>query len=717
MTTTHAVPKTPLEGALFCADHGMRVHPEQRVILGDDNTGKHPLLKGWKDDATARHDIIEAWAETYEECNFGIRLSDEWVVVEVDPYEGGHLRDLHDLVGPLGPMSMSGRGIHVFFSGANVPNGYKIGPGLTVRSEGYQVVAPGSLHWTGRRYGRRMYRWDEMHHRPRLEVPNVGNGQAKKPSFQVPEMIPAGSRHDTLMQMAGSLSLKGLSETAIVAALRVTLDERGENGPGIRPILDEELQSMARKAVETKDQAYQGGNGALRATEKPGENRPRVMAHRGSGSSITLADVHETFRRGLHIPDPLILDVPIAATVANLLDIDPVFLLLVAAGSRGKTEVIGALSGVPEVYPLSSLTKATLLSGHKDPKRPGNHSLLNKLTTTGKRIITFKDFGTILTMHREDRAAVLAQLREVYDGAMVKATGLGEELSWEGHLGFVAGCTPAIDQYYGVIVILGERFVYLRSASDDARETTTKMALQGRDEARAQREANQSILTEFVGGLNLTGPLSDFTEEGLDRIVELADYVTKARTDVARDGYGAREIIALPEYEGPARFAKAVASIGQALMVMGYEEAEALEVIARLSRDSVPPLRVSVLEWLAGRGVVKTSEVATALDLPTSTATQQLENLTALKLVARTKTSEAVNAANRWELRRVPAWLPRFTREVRRLPETAAQAAPLLPPSPPGATSRVNEETSSEVPDDPLEELTPEDVQAIWDSL
>jgi hypothetical protein len=708
-------PKTPPEGALLCANLGMRVHPEQPVVLGNDNTGKHPLLKGWKDDATARNDIIRQWAETYPDCNFGIRLdNDNLAVVEVDPYQGGHLRDLRDLVGALGPMSVSGRGIHVFYRGANVPNGYKIGPGLTVRSEGYQVVAPGSMHWTGRRYGRRMYGWDEMHHRPRLEVPNVGNGQAKGQPFQVPETIPAGARHDTLMRTAGSLSLKGLSEAAIVAALRVTLHERGENGPGVRPILDDELQSMARKAVETVD----WGNEALSVNLGPAENSPKGKARPRSGSSVTLAAVHETFRRGLHIPDPLILDVPIAAAVANLLDIDPVFLLLVAAGSRGKTEIIGALSGVPEVYPLSSLTKATLLSGHKDPKRPWNHSLLNKLTTTGKRIITFKDFGTILTMHREDRAAVLAQLREVYDGAMVKATGLGEELSWEGHLGFVAGCTPAIDQYYGVIAILGERFVYLRSASDDARMTTGRMALRNRDEAKAQREANQDILTEFVGGLDLTGTLPDFSTEGRDRIVDLADYVTKARTDVARDGYGAREIIALPEYEGLARFAKAIASIGQALMVMGYEEPTTLEVLARLSRDSAPPLRVAVLEWLAEQGgVVKTSDLATALDLPTTTASRLLEDLTALKLVGRTKGGQAVNATNRWEVRQVPTWLSEFTRDVEPLRETAAQPAPYIPPSPPEATSRVNGETSSEFSDEEPEELIPEEVQAIWDSL
>jgi hypothetical protein len=374
-------PKTPLEGGLLCANLGMRVFPEQQAVIGDQNTGKHPLLTGWKDDATTRNDVIRRWAETYDGCNFGIRLSAELVVVEVDPYQGGHLRVLRDLVGELGPMSVSGRGIHVFFSGANVPNGYDLGPGLTVRSEGYQVVAPGSMHWTGRRYGRRMYGWDEMHHRPQLEVPNmVGNGQAKKSSLQVPEMIPAGSRHDTLMRTAGSLSLKGLSEAAIVAALRVTLEERGENGPGVRSIPDSELESMARTAVETvkpksslslrlAEAAARGGDREAESTpadampftmERLSKRRPRAyhLAWNGrlvrGGLSIIRGD--EKIGKGT-----LLVHLIAAATRGEIEGLpDPVFVFVFTKEDRGVIDGrligAGAAGDLVDIQAMGQLT-------------------------------------------------------------------------------------------------------------------------------------------------------------------------------------------------------------------------------------------------------------------------------------------------------------------------------------------------------------------------
>jgi hypothetical protein len=155
-------------------------------------------------------------------------------------------------------------------------------------------------------------------------------------------------------------------------------------------------------------------------------------------------------------------------------------------------------------------------------------------------------------------------------------------------------------------------------------------------------------------------------------------------------------------------------------MVMGYDEASALDVIARLSRDSVPPLRVSVLEWLAAAGQsAKTSDVATALDLPTTTAQRLLEDLTMLKLVGRTKAGAARNAPNTWELRQVPTWSPEFTRDVGPVPETAAPPALISPPLPPDATSRVNgEPLNEEVAGEPVVAITtPEEAQAAWDAV
>jgi hypothetical protein len=70
-----------------------------------------------------------------------------------------------------------------------------------------------------------------------------------------------------------------------------------------------------------------------------------------------------------------------------------------------------------------------------------------------------KDFTSIIDMHCDARAEVLAALRELYDGRWDRSVGAegGRTLTWEGRLGLIAGCTTAIDSAHSVISIMGTR--------------------------------------------------------------------------------------------------------------------------------------------------------------------------------------------------------------------------------------------------------------------
>src|SRR5262249_7946493 len=136
---------------------------------------------------------------------------------------------------------------------------------------------------------------------------------------------------------------------------------------------------------------------------------------------------------------------------------------IVAPPSSMKTEVIRSLDDVPDVYPLSSLTAQTFASGFE--RRGVETSLLPKLD--GKTI-TMKDFGTVLTMYREKKAEILAQLREIYDGGFVKEFGNGKRFHWAGKVGLLAGVTPIIDREYALNQILGERFILYRVRGPEA---------------------------------------------------------------------------------------------------------------------------------------------------------------------------------------------------------------------------------------------------------
>ena len=83
----------------------------------------------------------------------------------------------------------------------------------------------------------------------------------------------------------------------------------------------------------------------------------------------------------------------------------------------GKTEILGGISRLPDVHPAATVTEAALLSGtsKRDRSATAKGGLLREIGDFG--IILAKDFGSVLSMHRDARGAVLAALREIYDGA------------------------------------------------------------------------------------------------------------------------------------------------------------------------------------------------------------------------------------------------------------------------------------------------------------
>jgi hypothetical protein len=79
-------------------------------------------------------------------------------------------------------------------------------------------------------------------------------------------------------------------------------------------------------------------------------------------------------------------------------------------------------------------------------------------STNSFGIVTVKDFGSILSVHAETRAELLAALREIGDGEWTRRVGVdgGKALHWTGLL---FGVTGVIDNYHGVISSLGDRWL------------------------------------------------------------------------------------------------------------------------------------------------------------------------------------------------------------------------------------------------------------------
>ncbi len=142
------------------------------------------------------------------------------------------------------------------------------------------------------------------------------------------------------------------------------------------------------------------------------------------GNTCGLEEVVAAFDELLLLPDHGAVYVALAGIVANYAEGDVVWPLLVGPSGCGKSELITAVTSAPGVWPLSSLTPQTLLSGFERKGEPA--SLLLQIGAFG--ILAFKDLTTVLTMHREARSQIIGQLREVADGKTEKSFGNGLRL-------------------------------------------------------------------------------------------------------------------------------------------------------------------------------------------------------------------------------------------------------------------------------------------------
>jgi hypothetical protein len=110
-----------------------------------------------------------------------------------------------------------------------------------------------------------------------------------------------------------------------------------------------------------------------------------------------------------------------------------------------------------------------------------------------------------------------------------------------------------------------------------------------------------------------------------DRILAAADVVTLARTGVDYDYRG--DVIDAHAPEMPTRFAKQLAQVVRGGIAIGLNREAALRLAIRCARDSMPPLRLAILDDVAAHPNSRPIDVRRRLAKPWSTVDRQLQSL------------------------------------------------------------------------------------------
>lgn len=191
--------------------------------------GKVPLVGKWPELATSALERLAAWATEFPGCNWGIATGPESGVFVLDVDGEAALAALIEQ-GRRGnqlPSTLTvstGRGRHLYFrwpNGQNISNSAgKLAKGLDIRGTAGCVVIPPSIHPSGTAYA-----YDDPNE-PIADAPEwlLALIMQRKSG---PRVIAAGgngaildgTRHTTLVSLAGTMRKRGMAPGAIEAAL------------------------------------------------------------------------------------------------------------------------------------------------------------------------------------------------------------------------------------------------------------------------------------------------------------------------------------------------------------------------------------------------------------------------------------------------------------------------------------------------------------------
>ena len=350
------------------------------------------------------------------------------------------------------------------------------------------------------------------------------------------------------------------------------------------------------------------------------------------------------------------LDVVLATAAVERLDGDPLWLLIVSGSGNAKTETVQALAGAGAVIVSSVASEGALLSATsaKERSKDATGGLLRRMGPRG--VLVVKDVTSILSMNRDARAQVLAALREVYDGKWSRNVGTdgGRTLEWSGRLGFVGAVTTAWDTAHAAIASMGDRFVLLRMDSTKGRQAAGRRAIGNTGSEVQMRAELAAAAAGVLAGMDTTPTALD--DDETNALLAAADLVTLARTGVEYDYRG--DVIDAHAPEMPTRFAKQLAQVVRGSVALGIDRADALRLAIRCARDSMPPLRLAIIDDIAANPQATTGEVRRRLAMPRATVDRQLQALHMLGVL------ECDEEAEQWGGREVTRWRYRLAEGI-----------------------------------------------------
>ena len=319
-----------------------------------------------------------------------------------------------------------------------------------------------------------------------------------------------------------------------------------------------------------------------------------------------LKDIKTEWEKFTVLKDDRAIDMMLATVIGNMLvDLDPIWLMVVAPSSGGKTTLLAPVVDIENVHFVDDLTEKTLLSGYKIKGKTA--SLLQMI---GSGVMCFSDFTSILSKNPVSRGEILSQLKLVYDRKVSKYTGTGG-VKWEGKMGFL-GCATA-DIYYHLESgrSMGERFIYYWLDIPSDEEITTKQAetnISANDMTIIMKDHYREYYAGIKEWVNRHGvPKLDISQEQAERVRKASMFCVTGKATV-HTNFKSGKVDQIPQKASVGRDFKSFEALLVTLQLMycyetGKKDAPVqdymIDIVEKCAYSSINRERRAILEILA----------------------------------------------------------------------------------------------------------------------
>lgn len=357
--------------------------------------------------------------------------------------------------------------------------------------------------------------------------------------------------------------------------------------------------------------------------------------------SATLEEVKRVFRKWLYLENTDALEVMLATVVSNVIEGDPIWMFIVSPPGGAKTELLTSLGDCEQVYPVSSLTSHSLISGAA--WAAGDPSLIPKLNG---RVLVIKDFTSILSKRDQEKDEIFGILRDAYDGKCVKVFGNGITRTYVSRFSVLAAVTPYIYEVASQHASLGERFLKF-TAGDNlfhlSEEDIIRRSIENVNKETTMRAELAAVVTVALRQA-LPKTLPVIPPAYLKQIIALARFGARLRGTVARDHFHSEMVTGRPSAEIGSRLGKQLSKLALSIAMVNHRKEvgeHELRLVRKTVLDTIPQRTEDIVRKLWEKtptldDALKTKEISFVSRYPLATVSRILADMNILDIVTKT---------------------------------------------------------------------------------